>query len=253
MREDVLGYAVDARTADGCIPEMVAWARGGGHCRWLACLNPHSYAVARSDQEFATALRRADWLIPDGVGIVLASRLLGGSIAARITGSDVFAGVLDGLARSGGGRVYFLGSTVETLSEIRMRMAIDYPTLEVVGTLSPPFQASYSQAQQCAMVEAINEARPHVLWVGLTAPKQEKWLQENATRLKVPFAAAIGAVFDFYAGSVRRSGPAFQRAGLEWLPRLVREPRRLWRRMLVSAPIFARDVIRERLRRSGGA
>lgn len=99
-----------------------------------------------------------------------------------------------------------------------------------------------------AMIAAINQASPDILWVGMTAPKQEKWIHQNLHRLDVRFVAAIGAVFDFYTGRVKRSHPIFQRLGLEWLPRLVQEPRRLWRRMFVSAPIFLWHVVREKLK-----
>ena len=102
------------------------------------------------------------------------------------------------------------------------------------------------------MVTAVNAAAPDVLWVGMTAPKQEKWILENHARLNVKFAAAIGAVFDFYTGKVKRSHPVFQRLGLEWLPRLIQQPRRLWRRMFVSAPIFIWHVLRQWLKQNGG-
>jgi N-acetylglucosaminyldiphosphoundecaprenol N-acetyl-beta-D-mannosaminyltransferase len=123
-------------------------------------------------------------------------------------------------------------------------MAVDYPNVRVAGTYSPPFKKTYSKEEVDAMAAAINEAAPDVLWVGMTAPKQEKWIHDQRDRLNVKFAAAIGAVFDFYTGRVKRSHPAFQRLGLEWLPRLVQEPRRLWRRMFVSAPVFLFAVLR---------
>lgn len=98
------------------------------------------------------------------------------------------------------------------------------------------------------MIEAINESNADVLWVGLTAPKQEKWIYENREHLNVNFAAPIGAVFDFFAGNISRVGPFWQDLGFEWLPRLVQEPKRLWRRVLVSAPRFLFRTLRHRLR-----
>lgn len=126
-------------------------------------------------------------------------------------------------------------------------MAADWPALTIVGTYSPPFRAEFSKAEIAEMIEAINAVRPDVLWVGMTAPKQEEWIHGVIDRLDARFVAAIGAVFDFYAGRVRRSHPVFQSLGLEWLPRLVQEPRRLWRRMFVSAPIFIWHVMRARV------
>lgn len=247
--ETIAGYAVDTADRGQCVGAIAEWIEQGHGLRWLACLNPHSYVVALRSPRFEAALRDADWLVADGVGIVLASRLAGGAIRSRVTGSDVFFGVHSHLNEAGGGRVFFLGSTEEALSLIRERMAVDYPRVQVVGTYSPPYKPEYSEAEIGAMVDAVNATRPDVLWVGMTAPKQELWIHRVRDRLDVRFAAAIGAVFDFYAGQVKRSPLIFQSLGLEWLPRLLQEPRRLWRRMFVSAPIFLWHVIRGRTQR----
>jgi N-acetylglucosaminyldiphosphoundecaprenol N-acetyl-beta-D-mannosaminyltransferase len=130
-------------------------------------------------------------------------------------------------------------------------MSVDYPNIRVAGSYSPPFKPSYSALELDEMIAAINTTQPDVLWVGMTAPKQEKWIFENRARLKVRVAAAVGAVFDFYTGNVKRSHPTYQRLGLEWLPRLLQQPRRLWRRMFVSAPIFVWHTLKERLRTLG--
>jgi exopolysaccharide biosynthesis WecB/TagA/CpsF family protein len=240
---DILGYETSRAGRDACVRSVLHWIEQGDRCRWLACINPHSYAVAKKDGGFAQALHGADWLIPDGSGIVLASRLMRRPIRERVTGSDIFLGVNEALERKGGGTVFFLGSTEETLALIRARMQRDFPRVRVVGFHSPPFKASFSQTDLDEMIAHINELRPDVLWVGMTAPKQERWLHDNKERLEVKFAAAIGAVFDFYSGRVQRSSPVMQRVGLEWLPRLLREPRRLWRRTFVSAPVFLWDVL----------
>ena len=247
MKEDVLGYAIDTHNVAECAEAIMArLAQREVACNWLACLNPHSYAVAKGDEHFAKALKQADWLVADGAGVVLASRILGGRIRERVTGSDVFAALHQRMNDHGGYSVFFLGATEETLAQIRVKMAHDCPHIRVAGTYSPPFKASYSEEELEVMITAINAAKPDVLWVGMTAPKQEKWIFENRARLDVRFAAAVGAVFDFYTGNVKRSHPVFQRLGLEWLPRLIQQPRRLWRRMFVSAPVFLWDVMRAR-------
>lgn len=248
--ENILGYAVYAPPPAACADEIAAWIAGGGGPRWLACLNPHSYVAALGRPRFADALKSADWLVPDGVGVVQASWFLGGRIHERITGSDVFRAVHDRLQAAGGGRVFFLGSTEDTLARIREKMAEDWPALIVAGTCSPPFRTEFSDAEIDDMVAAINAARADVLWVGMTAPKQEEWIHRVIDRLDVRFVAAIGAVFDFYIGRVKRSHPVFQQLGLEWLPRLLQEPKRLWRRMFVSAPIFVWHVLKARIKGS---
>lgn len=246
MKESLLGYQVDNLDVDGCCDEIFRRLTQTDR-QWLACINPHSYAVALEDASFREALTAASWLVPDGVGIVMASRMLGGSIQDRVTGSDIFQGLHQRMNACGGMSVFFLGASEETLAEIRVRMQQDYPGIRVAGTYSPPFKAEYSRQELDAMIATVNAARPDVLWVGMTAPKQEKWIQSNLPALEVKFAAAIGAVFDFYTGRVKRSHPVFQRLGLEWLPRLLQEPRRLWRRMFVSAPLFLAHVLRARL------
>lgn len=249
MKEDILGFPVDALSPEACVAAVFeSLEHEGGKAR-LACLNPHSYAVALNDSEFERALKSADWLVPDGVGVVFASRFLGGAVRMRVTGSDVFAGLHARMNARKGMSVFFLGSTEETLAKICARMALDYPNIRVAGTYSPPFKPAYSVADLDEMINVVNAARPDVLWVGMTAPKQEKWILENLHRLDVKFAGAVGAVFDFYVGKVKRSHPVFQELGLEWLPRLLRQPVRLWRRTFVSAPIFVWHVVRQAVRR----
>jgi N-acetylglucosaminyldiphosphoundecaprenol N-acetyl-beta-D-mannosaminyltransferase len=253
MKETILGYEIDSLTIEGCVTDIFSTlsvsANDSRHCEWLACINPHSYVVSLNDEKFARALRDASWIVPDGAGIVIASRLLGGAIHQRVTGSDVFTGLHKRLNGMGGMSVFFLGSTEETLTLIRMRMAQDYPNIKVAGTYSPPFKPDYSQTENSEMISAVNASNADVLWVGMTAPKQEKWLFDNRSKLNVKFAGAIGAVFDFYTGRVKRAHPLFQRLGLEWLPRLVQQPIRLWKRMFVSAPIFVWHVLLARVNR----
>lgn len=245
--EKVLDYTVVMDDLSSCVESIVNWIVVGGSGRWMACLNPHSYVVALNRPKFEIALMSADWLAPDGTGIVIASRILGGQIRKRITGSDFFFGLLSKLNKRGGHDVFFVGSTEETLAAICERMALDFPNVRVAGTYSPPFRAEFSPIETDEMLKAINQARPDVLWVGMTAPKQELWIHDNLGRLEsVRFVGAIGAVFDFYAGEVKRSHPIFQNIGLEWLPRLLREPKRLWRRTIISAPIFVWHVIKAR-------
>lgn len=243
--EPILGYSVECTCAAVCARKIVAWVVAGNRCRWLSCLNPHSYVVSRGDRDFRAALKQSDWLIPDGAGVVLASRLLKGRIRERVTGSDIFREVMHRLERVGWKSVFFLGAAQKTLEEIRAKVNREFPNVRVAGTFSPPFKSQYSESETQAMVDAVNASGADVLWVGMTAPKQEKWIHQNRHRLSVKFAGGIGAVFDFYVGNVKRSHPAFQAMGLEWLPRLIQEPLRLWRRTFVSAPIFLLHVLRE--------
>ena len=246
--ENILGYPIAVQSNSDCIELIVDWLEDADSTRYFVCANPHSIQVAQTDETFNAALLNADLITPDGIGIVMASKLLGGGITDRVTGSDVFSGLTEKLNQVGGKRYFFLGSTEEVLAQIESKMLQESPNVFVAGTYSPPFKPEFTEEDNKAMVEAINAARPDVLWVGMTAPKQEKWIYENKDQLDVRFIGAIGAVFDFYVGRVQRSHPVFQRAGLEWLPRLLQEPRRLWRRNFVSNPAFMLRVLQEKLR-----
>ena len=248
VTETILGYQVRRDGVESCVTEILQSLGQKGPCKWLACLNPHSYVVANRNKAFRKALHEADWLIPDGSGIILASRMLGVDIRQRITGPDIFYGLHDRLQQSGSYSVFFLGSTDDTLAEIRVRMSRDWPGIRVAGTYSPPFKPDFSDEDVDLMIDRINEARADVLWVGMTAPKQEQWIHGVLPRLDVRFAAAVGAIFDFYAGKVKRAHPLFGCLGLEWLPRLLREPRRLWRRTLISGPVFLWHVLQARIK-----
>jgi N-acetylglucosaminyldiphosphoundecaprenol N-acetyl-beta-D-mannosaminyltransferase len=237
--EDILGYAVYADSMDTLVREVVASVLGSApRAGWLACLNPHSYAVACDDERFCAALKHASWVLPDGGGIVLASRWFGGRIRKRLCGPDAFVAISAAMNERGPFKVLFLGSTESTLAAVAHRYCTDFPRVTAVDTYSPPFRAVFDEADIGLMRDAIRRSAPDLLWVGLTAPKQELLLQCLGSDSGYRFAAAIGAAFDFYAGNVKRSAPVFRRLGLEWLPRLLQEPRRLWRRTFLSAPRF---------------
>ena len=242
----MLGYSITTKNKDGCVREIVNWVKNGSQGKYFICANPHSLEVAQTDDEFDRAIKNADLVVPDGVGLVIASKILGGAIHERVTGSDIFWGVNTELNRTNGHSVFLLGSTEDNLEKMRCRMGTDFPNLRVAGTFSPPFKDKFSHEENLMMIETINQAKPDVLWVGMTAPKQEKWIYENKEKLDVKVLGPVGAVFDFYAGSVRRPPVIFQELGLEWLPRFLWEPRRLWKRNLISNPGFLIRVIRHR-------
>jgi N-acetylglucosaminyldiphosphoundecaprenol N-acetyl-beta-D-mannosaminyltransferase len=244
--ESILGFPIATASLDTLVDRSLSWIASEERGRYFVCANPHSLEVARRDPHFAQAIGEADFVVPDGVGIVLASRLLGGIIRQRITGTDLFRAINARLDAVGGHRCYFLGSTPQNLESIRRRMAVEYPGVEVAGCFSPPFKPAFGEQENREMVAAVNAARPDVLWVGLTAPKQETWVWAHRGELDAKLIGPVGAVFDFFTGNVPRSPPWFLVHGLEWLPRLLRQPGRLWRRNLVSNPAFLLRVLRRR-------
>jgi len=245
----LFGYWVSHQGAQGDIAKTREFIASGGHGHYMACANPHSLVVASRDQQFCKALKCADLLIPDGAGILVAARALNLPIKERVAGFEFFQGLSVELAKNGGGRYFFIGSSEHVLGLITQNLNLEFPEITVCGTLSPPYKPEFSAEENAAMVAAINAAQPDVLWVGMTAPKQEKWIYENRGKLEVPFTGAIGAVFDFYAGTRQRSSGFWQRIGLEWLPRFFREPRRLWERNMKSTPIFLYWIAKEKIKR----
>lgn len=218
----------------------------GKKARILATANPHSLVVANKDPIFLEALWNSDYVIPDGFGIVLASKLLGGQIRKQITGPDVFMALSQRWNREKGKSYFFLGSSEEVLGKIRTKMALFFPNITVTGTFSPPFR-DLTEEDNEKMIEMINGSRATALWVGITAPKQEKWIHQHRDRLDVPFIGAVGALFDFFAGTKNLPPQWVQQMGFIWLYRLFKEPKRLWRRTFISAPIFLYNVFLQKM------
>ena len=145
------------------------------------------------------------------------------------------------------GRVMFLGSSEKVLKLIRERVARDYPNFEVV-TYSPPYKPEFSDEDNQAMIQAINDANPDLLWIGMTAPKQEKWTYQHWDKLNIHcHCGTIGAVFEFYAGTAKRAPLWWQQHALEWLYRLLKEPKRMWRRYVIGNPLFLWNVMKEKM------
>lgn len=210
-------------------------------------INAHSFNTAQKDELFAEALKNGDYLIPDGASIVKACRWLNAKSQPkeRIAGWDLFEFEMERLNRKGG-RCMFMGSSPKVLKLIVEKAKTLYPNIEVV-TYSPPYKPEFTEEENRAIVHAINDANPDLLWIGMTAPKQEKWTYSHWDELNIHcHVGTIGAVFDFFAGTYRRAPRWWQEHSLEWLYRLVKEPRRMWRRYVIGNPLFLMNLRRER-------
>jgi len=204
-------------------------------------INPHSYVTAKEDKAFKEALQASDTLLPDGSGIVMAAKQVNGETIRKIAGSDLHIYLLSKLNETGGS-VFYMGASQHTLDKIHERIAKEYPMVKV-GSYSPPFKPEFSEEENNEIIEKVNAFTPDVLFIGMTAPKQEKWLHAHKDRLEFKIASSIGAVFDFYAGTVVRPSQFWIDMHLEWLPRLLKEPKRLWKRNFVSTPLFLIDMM----------
>lgn len=238
----LLGVPVDRKSLEAAAAEAIAAVERRGPPVAFACANPHSLVAAQGDAAFRLALNNASLVVADGVGVTLMAKIAGVKVGPRITGTDYFFSVMRALEEHGAAKVFFFGSSPHVLAGISARMNAEFPNVRLCGILSPPF-GRWSAEVNSAMLETINRADPDVLWVGMTAPKQEKWVEENRRRLRAAVIGSIGAVFDFYAGTNRRAPQWMCRLGIEWLYRLAREPRRMWRRTFVSAPKFVALVV----------
>ena len=219
-------------------------------------VNAHSFNTAKKDQLFANALTNGDVLIPDGVSIVKACRWIKAKSQPkeRIAGWDLFSFEMEKLERESeelrtkseeSKIVMFMGSSLKVLDLIVKRAAVDYPHLKVV-TYSPPYKPEFSDEDNRAIIDAINDANPDLLWIGMTAPKQEKWTYSHWNELNIHcHVGTIGAVFDFFAGTVECAPIWWQKHGLEWLYRLLKEPKRMWRRYIIGNTLFLWNMTKE--------
>lgn len=202
-------------------------------------INAHSYNTAKKDVLFAEALAKGDALIPDGASIVKACRWIKAKSqpTERIAGWDLFELEM-GRLNERGGKCFFMGSSEKVLSLIKQRARVEYPNI-VVETYSPPYKPEFSEEDNRAILQAINKANPDLLWIGMTAPKQEKWTYSHWEDLNIHcHVGTIGAVFDFFAGTVERAPVWWQEHSLEWLYRLMKEPKRMWKRYIIGNMLF---------------
>lgn len=209
-------------------------------------INPHSYVVSKKDLKFRKALLTSDVLIPDGSGIVLAIRYLFRKKIKKVSGFDLFIATMNKLQKENG-KVFFFGSTEDVLSKIKLKCKREYPNIEV-ETFAPPFKTEFSSSEIEQFIQYINNFSPNVLFIGMTAPKQEKLILDIKNRLYVNMISGVGAVFDFYAETVKRPSDVWISLHLEWLIRFIREPKRLWRRNFISSPIFLFDILKEKFK-----
>ena len=211
-------------------------------------INAHSYNTALKDPLFAEALMKGDALIPDGASIVMACRWLKAKYQPleRIAGWDLFCYEMERL-NCKGGTCFFMGSSEKVLALIREKAAKVYPNIRI-ETYSPPYKPAFSEEENRAIVDAINQAQPDLLWIGMTAPKQEKWAYSHWKELDIHcHCGTIGAVFDFFAGTMERAPLWWQEHSLEWLYRLIKEPRRMWRRYIIGNMLFLWNILKEKL------
>ncbi len=203
--------------------------------QYVCFSNAHTAVTGWDDPDFRAVQKGAALVFPDGNSIAVEMRARGFGRAERIAGPDFMArlfsvGLQEGVSH------YFYGSSEDTLEALRKSLSKTYPGIRIAGAYSPPFR-ELSAEEDRADVERINEAKADFVWIGLGAPKQEKWMASHKGRIK-GVMLGVGAGFDFHSGKVKRAAPWVQKMGLEWLQRLLLDPKRLLKRYLVTNTKF---------------
>ncbi|HMW16052.1 MAG TPA: WecB/TagA/CpsF family glycosyltransferase [Pseudomonadales bacterium] len=237
---NVIGSEISVATRDvalASIQDCLDNAAGSYAC----FVNAHVTVEARHDESLREAVNKATFAFPDGMPVFLTARLKSAKRVEKISGPDFLQWVFaDPQLRKR--NHYFFGSTPETLEALVKRLEKVFPGCNIVGWESPPFRP-VSDAELADSIDKMVQARAELIWIGLGAPKQEVWMAKNFARLPNTLLLGVGAAFDFHAGVVRRAPVWMQKFGLEWLYRLLQEPRRLWKRYLVTNTLFVYHLL----------
>jgi N-acetylglucosaminyldiphosphoundecaprenol N-acetyl-beta-D-mannosaminyltransferase len=240
-RVDVLGVGISALTMDQAVAEVSRWVDEGEQ-HYVCVTGVHGVMEAQGDPELLAIHNASGLTTPDGMPMVWAGRRAGAAHMERVYGPDMML-ALCARAAERGWRSFFYGGREGVADLLADRLTARFPGLEVAGTFCPPFR-EMTPEEDAALVERINATHPQLVWVGLSTPKQERWMAAHVGRVQAPALLGVGAAFDIHAGILPQAPRWMQRSGLEWLYRLAREPRRLWRRYLRNNPRFVLSVVR---------
>lgn len=246
-RANILGVGVSAINLEMVLQVIDGWiTRRESH--YICVSGVHGLMESQRDKELRRIHNAAGLVTPDGMPLVWLSRLLGFRHVARVYGPDL---MLATCARSTeqGYRHFFYGSAPGVVEQLTQQLRARFPALQVVGSYSPPFRP-LTPEEDGAVVEHINATQPDIVWVGISTPKQERWMAAHVDKVTAPVLIGVGAAFDFHAGLKKQAPYWMQRSGLEWCFRLLSEPRRLWRRYLINNPSFVWLVLLQLLGRS---
>jgi N-acetylglucosaminyldiphosphoundecaprenol N-acetyl-beta-D-mannosaminyltransferase len=241
LRGNVLGAGVDLVGCEQVISSVLRWGREGRPAAVCFC-NVHSVVTARQDPQHAAALRSADLVAPDGAPVALLLSLVTRRAQSRVSGPDVMWHVCERAAQEGLA-VFFYGGSERTLDHLIARLRAEFPQLRIAGAISPPFR-TLTEEEVERDLETINSSSAAILWVGLGCPKQEKWMYTHQRAIR-PVMLGVGAAFEYQAGVLKRAPAWMRSAGLVWLHRLTKDPKRLWRRYLFTNTAFIACAARE--------
>jgi N-acetylglucosaminyldiphosphoundecaprenol N-acetyl-beta-D-mannosaminyltransferase len=234
-RPAILGVEVSAVTMDDVLATIDTWIRGSAR-HYVCITGVHGVIESQRDEKLRAIHNGAGLVTPDGMPLVWVCRALGFKRTTRVYGPDLMD-ALSALSARRGYRQFYYGGNVGVAELLKERLAAKHPGLRVIGTYTPPFHTPTPEEDR-DIVNRINRAQPDIVWVGLSTPKQEYWMAAHVGRIDAPVLIGVGAAFDFLSGLKAQAPRWMQRQGLEWLYRLMTEPRRLWRRYLHIVPAF---------------
>lgn len=241
----VLGVRVNAVQIPEVITQMEHWISEHQKRHFIAVTGMHGVTEAQCDETFKQILNAADLVVPDGKPLVWLGCLRGYHLKHRVYGPELMLAFCEQTAQKGY-KHFFYGGAPGVPEQVAKVLKNRFPDLEVVKTYSPPFQPLTSQ-EDVKIVAMINQVCPDLLWIGLSTPKQERWMYEHYSKLQVPVMVGVGAAFDLITGQVKQAPLWMREHGLEWLWRLIQEPRRLWKRYLIYGSKFIYYILVEQL------
>jgi N-acetylglucosaminyldiphosphoundecaprenol N-acetyl-beta-D-mannosaminyltransferase len=240
-RVDVLGVQISAVDMEMALDEIEHWIESRQR-KYVCVTGVHGVMASQGDPELRKIHNDSGLTTPDGMPMVWAGRRAGASWISRVYGPDLMLALCERAAARGWSS-YFYGGKQGVPRSLSAALRAMFPGLIVVGAESPPFRA-LTLDEDDAVVDRINAANPDLLWIGLSTPKQERWMASHLGRIDAPAMLGVGAAFDIHAGTLRQAPPWIRSHGLEWLYRIYREPRRLWRRYLSTIPRFLIAIAR---------
>jgi N-acetylglucosaminyldiphosphoundecaprenol N-acetyl-beta-D-mannosaminyltransferase len=237
----ILGVRVNAVQISDVIARMQDWIAQGGECRTIAVTGMHGIMEAHHDSAFKNILNSSSLVVPDGMPLVWLARFKGYALKRRVYGPELMASFCEISAKKGY-RHFLYGGAPGVAEKLAGELANQFPGLVIAGTYTPPFRPVTAE-EDAEIIRTISATQPEVLWVGLSTPKQERWMDAHHNLLNVPVLIGVGAAFDIHSG-LKKQAPVWMREnGLEWFFRLFQEPKRLWRRYVVYGSEFLFWVI----------
>lgn len=248
-RKKMFNIDIDNVTMQEAIESIDKLVEDRSKNAYVVTPNVDHIVKVQSDKEFYNVYKEADLVLADGVPVIWASKLLKKTLKEKVSGSDLFPLLCERAAKKKY-KVFLLGGLEGVADKAGKILTEQYPDLNIVGTYCPPFGFEANEEENNKIINMLNETKPDILFVGVGAPKQEKWIYNNRCNYNIPVSLGIGASFDFIAGTVKRAPVWMQKSGLEWFYRLIKEPKRMFKRYIIDDTVFFKMLIGEMLKKT---